>query len=94
MQTIPESDKVKLVVDLSSAGFDVASKAFEFVHFGTIVVNVTKNKLKLFNKIIQDADLNVAITEFDDNILRITDAAVHLDVFQICKESQRNTVVC
>lgn len=80
--------KIALIVEIGKAGMDIGKKASEFDQFGTFVVNANKAKKKKLDTILAPFGDSLKVSEFDDNMWRITEASVVLGVIQSGRESQ------
>jgi hypothetical protein len=76
---IDNKDKESLLAKIKVAGIEVKSKQVdEFKKHGTVVVAANKAKKKKLDKVLEVAGeaAFVEVSEFDDNMWRLTDAAV------------------
>lgn len=76
---IEDKDKDALLAKIKVVGIPVVSKQInEFKKHGTVVVSANKAKKKKLDKVLDEAGeaAFVEVSEFDDNMWRLTDAAV------------------
>lgn len=83
-------EKIDLIVKIGQEGIDIGQKASELTAFGTCVINACKAKKKRLDKILEEYDDVIKVTEFDSNMWRLTVIGTELSVTQYCKESQWN----
>jgi hypothetical protein len=77
---IENKDKDALLAKIKTVGITVKSKQInEFKTYGTVVVAANKAKKKKLDKVLDEAGeaAFLEVSEFDDNMWRLTDAGVH-----------------
>jgi hypothetical protein len=82
------TEKIDLVAAIGKMGINTKNKTNEFEMFGTFVVSANKSLKKKLDVILEDVSDKIKVSEFDDNMWRITDIDTTLNTIQSGREIQ------
>lgn len=85
---LTNTQKQNLIASLKPLGLNISGKLEEFKTFGTFVVAANQAKKKKLDVAVKPFIELINITEFDDNMWRISDGDISLSVIQMGRETQ------